>query len=1038
MYKFIAACAAILLCLNVNSQSKSVAAIELSRPDANQNWFIPAISESKLSKEQLINNFNLYLNLSGSNSFKPLSSKTAKDQWTHSKFQQYYNGVKILGATFLVHEFEGQIKSLNGRREDINDLSTIPQIDVLELPLLCLKKYPQLFIKDPEPNRHFTNAELIIMDKQYPNRSGEFKLAYKLDYDNHDLFINRRFYIDAITGEMILTYDLIQSCVGGKGIAQTLYHGDQEMEFELIDSEYQLTDNTRGNGIQTISESGRAYKDQDNYWEKGSFAQRRGALDIQFGSQKTIDFYKKYFDRDGVDGNNLKLVNKLRDTVYLVNAFWNSTGTLFGIGDSINTGPITSIDIVGHELTHGVTQFTCGLEYLYESGALNEGLSDIFGKAIEQEYDPVGFNWLLGGKPFVKKDTAFRNMADPNHYRNPKLYKGKFWISNSSDNGGVHTNSGVINYWFYILSVGESGTNEAGQSYVVEKLGMIPTLKILYDAMDNYLTSTSYYFDVREATLLIAEKNYGKCSKEYLNIAEAWKAVGVGKGLNENDLQLVNNKIPQIACKEGLFPVEIRIVNLSCNNTIPKGTDMVFSISVPQKNKIVENFTTTADILPGGSFVYAFVNPAKIDRNISITVEASIANDVDTSNNRITMAITKNANSDHDFRAVQVQINGSSCENGFLRARVSSNYTGCSPVPKGTELQLNLKYDNQVITKTFKTTTTIFPGNQYQSPFFNLDRVFSGYKKILGELDYARDTVDSNNTTYFNAVYINNVGFGYLESFSGNQFDSSLLGLKIDSFQNVKIQSDFINSESIVFTGGKIYNTANKFIPTNGSNLADFISSNPKFTSTLYLCVDTKDLSKAKLSFDYIQKLGAFPYDSILNSQSFAAGTRVQFRNETGSLIGMPNYIQSASREALNQYYEQDIPINGAAITIEITSITLNGVVDSSTLQIDTSSDLVIFDNIKIFKETVKTNQEFSKELLVEPNPFHESFKLYVDPTYGDMHYLIVNPMGIVVEKGNLHPEWNELVGKDLSSGSYILRCINSKGKMFYSKLVKN
>lgn len=144
-------------------------------------------------------------------------------------------------------------------------------------------------------------------------------------------------------------------------------------------------------------------------------------------------------------------------------------------------------------------------------------------------------------------------MADPNHYRNPKLYKGKYWINNSSDNGGVHTNSGVINYWFYILSVGESGTNEAGQTYVVEKLGMIPTLNILYDAMDNYLTSTSYYFDVREATLLIAEKNYGKCSKEYLNIAEAWKAVGVGKGLNENDLQLVNNKIPQIACKEGLF-----------------------------------------------------------------------------------------------------------------------------------------------------------------------------------------------------------------------------------------------------------------------------------------------------------------------------------------------------------------------------------------------------------------------------------------------------------------------------------------------------
>ena len=144
------------------------------------------------------------------------------------------------------------------------------------------------------------------------------------------------------------------------------------------------------------------------------------------------------------------------------------------------------------------------------------------------------------------------------------------------------------------------------------------------------------------------------------------------------------------------------------------------------------------------------------------------------------MAITKNANSDHDFRSVQIQINGSSCENGFLRARVTSNYTGCSTVPKGTIMQLNLSCDNLVITKKFTTTTTIFPGNQYQSPFFNLDKVFSGYKKILGVLDYDKDTVDTNNSAYFNAVYINNVGFGYLESFSGNEFDSTLLGLKID------------------------------------------------------------------------------------------------------------------------------------------------------------------------------------------------------------------------------------------------------------------
>lgn len=86
-----------------------------------------------------------------------------------------------------------------------------------------------------------------------------------------------------------------------------------------------------------------------------------------------------------------------------------------------------------------------------------------------------------------------------------------------------------------------------------------------------------------EATLTITENQYGKCSKEYRNIAEAWKAVGMGLGVTEADLLLVNNKIPLVTCKEGLYPVEVRLVNQSCDKSYPAGTDIQFSIQITGK-----------------------------------------------------------------------------------------------------------------------------------------------------------------------------------------------------------------------------------------------------------------------------------------------------------------------------------------------------------------------------------------------------------------------------------------------------------------------
>ncbi|MBK9721476.1 MAG: M4 family metallopeptidase [Saprospiraceae bacterium] len=1034
----------ILLCfissffiMPVFSQIAGVSILEKQIQHGNAVWYQLKTAEPTKAS-QFFSKYAFEIGLTEQTEMKLVYSNTESKSVHHYKFQQYHNGIRVLGAEMILHESNGNVETLNGTFGKNLSIETNAKIEshaVLDLALKLLPSTKYVWENDASL---YPKPELLIMDKAFPENSGDFILVYKVDIYSLNPFAKMRYYFNAENGELVLSHSILHACFGGIGDAHTLYHGIRPMETSVMTTgRFELVDNTRGNGIETMSASGRKYTDGDNIWEKDSFPQRKGALDVHFGSQSTYDYYKNHFNRNGIDGKNGKLINRIVDSVTLVNAFWEGAGTLFGIGDNKDTGPLTSLDVVAHEMTHGVTQFTCGLEYLYECGALNEGFSDIFGKAVEFEYDSANFNWLLGSRFFFKPDTAFRSLSNPNRFKNPKNYKGSFWVANSSDNGGVHSNSGVINHWFYLLVEGGIGTNETGKTYNVEKIGMDAAIQLVYNAMTNYLISTSFYFDVREATLTITENQYGKCSKEYRNIAEAWKAVGMGLGVTEADLLLVNNKIPLVTCKEGLYPVEVRLVNQSCDKSYPAGTDIQFSIQITGKNPIIENYTSTQDLLPGESFIYKFLSPARIDKtNTRINIYALLPDDIDTSNNRVQITVTKNNNSDHDFRVNSLNISGSPCENKQLRATVNANFNGCSPVPAGTELDLVLKFDNQEIIKKVKTVTTIYPGANYRSTAFDIDRTFAGYKRILATLGYPLDTVLTNNSTSFNAVYINNAEIGYLEPFDNTTFDSTLLGIKKDSFQVVNIH-DIGTSPAIIFSGGKIFNAANSFIPTNGPTLANFMSSNPKFTSTLYLCVNTENLQKAILSFDYIHKLGTTVYDStLLTSPIYAAATRIIFKNEQGTTIGMPSYISDANTELKLNYYESDIPLTGGPISIEITNITLDGPIDENVSSLE-FKDYVLIDNLKISGEIVFTNQADQIKIQVDPNPFGDHILLSVLNEKLPLNYKLVNSLGSIAMQDKIVGNNMEIKTHELPTGTYILQIFNSAGILKSEKLIK-
>ena len=196
---------------------------------------------------------------------------------------------------------------------------------------------------------------------------------------------------------------------------------------------------------------------------------------------------------------------------------------VFGDGGSVFSAPPTCPEICAHELTHGITEFSAGLIYQDESGALNESFSDIFGTVIEAEFYPTGWDWIMGAQ-VTANGSGIRNMQDPPLKNNPDTYGGPLWVPG----GSVHSNSGVQNKWFQLLTDGGADTNAVGDIYSVNGIGMTKAAAISFRNLTVYLTPASTYADARFFAIESAKDLYGTCSNEMVETVNAWYAVGVG------------------------------------------------------------------------------------------------------------------------------------------------------------------------------------------------------------------------------------------------------------------------------------------------------------------------------------------------------------------------------------------------------------------------------------------------------------------------------------------------------------------------------
>ncbi|MCG2760014.1 MAG: M4 family metallopeptidase, partial [Candidatus Delongbacteria bacterium] len=272
----------------------------------------------------------------------------------------------------------------------------------------------------------------------------------------------------------------------------------------------------------TIYSSSIDFTDSDTFFETDG-----AAVNAHWGTERTYDYYLDVHGRNSYDDNGAALKSYVHYDLNFFNAFWDGYVMTYGDGDGYTATALVSLDIVGHEITHAVTERTAGLIYSYESGAVNESFSDIFGQSIEFHNNDSTASWNLGDEIYLDGVSMVRSMNDPNSQGDPDTYLGINWESGSSDNGGVHTNSGVQNYWYYLLVDGGTGTNDNSYNYNVSGIGLESAEQIAYRNLSVYLTPGSQYIDARAGSEQAAIDLFGAGSDEYYSVVEAWNAVGV-------------------------------------------------------------------------------------------------------------------------------------------------------------------------------------------------------------------------------------------------------------------------------------------------------------------------------------------------------------------------------------------------------------------------------------------------------------------------------------------------------------------------------
>ncbi len=475
--------------------------------------------------------------------FRTMDLHTDNMGFDHLKMQQYYKGIKVYGGQIILHGQNNSWNCFNGTYYPTPEisglnpaLSALDATEVVTGDLPSYKSYEMLTPFEKTLLQGYTGpeTELIIY---HPNRdAGSEMLCYHISI-MANVLDRWEYFIDAQTGQIVHKYKNMCSdgpatatAVDLNGVSRTINTYLKNGYYYLIDatrpmfnpSQSDLPNNPVG-ALWTIDAQNSSPNNASLYQltSVSNVWNNPKAVSAHYNAGIAYEYYKNTHSRNSLDGNGGTIISVINmaddDGGGLDNAFWNGYYMCYGNGRILFYPLAGGLDVAAHEMTHGVIQHTANLEYQYESGAINEACADIAGSMVDRDDWHIGEDIIMPGGPYT---TGYlRDMSNPHNggtvlgdagyqpMHVDEMYHG------SEDNGGVHINSGVINYAYYLFATAVSKSKAE---------------KVYYRALTQYMTMSSQFIDCRLAFEKAAKDLYGDNSSEYQAVVSAFYQVGIG------------------------------------------------------------------------------------------------------------------------------------------------------------------------------------------------------------------------------------------------------------------------------------------------------------------------------------------------------------------------------------------------------------------------------------------------------------------------------------------------------------------------------
>jgi Zn-dependent metalloprotease len=479
--------------------------------------------------------FQKYLQPNKDIAFVLIDDQTTEDGNRHQKFQQYYKGILVEHGIYILHANKSKVYAIGGEFYPITTIPTetsLSEKQVLQSTLKTIGATKYAWedvveennlknVREDNTATNYPKGELVIWHhKQQDNRTETYRLCYKFSISSVEPHYSANYYVDANSGEILANFS--NSC-SIEGDGQTAYNGVKRIVSRQVSpTSFLLADDTRK--IQTEDIATDIFSNNSANWLNLSNARKEAGVSAHWGVMRTHDYFLSTHNRKGYDGSGAKVLNYIARDGYDNANFLNGTITC---GVTPFGRFWVSLDVMAHEWAHGVCKTTSNSIYSGESGALNESFSDIWGITVKQNNSPsypFSANWLIGDDFIL---GGLRDMANPKSKGQPDTYKGINWQNGGGDFGGIHTNSGVMNHWFYILCEGKTGRNDKGYNYSVTPIFRDRVAQIVYRTESVHLAPNDGYIQMANKSLLATKEMFGLCSPEYVSVWNAWYAVGV-------------------------------------------------------------------------------------------------------------------------------------------------------------------------------------------------------------------------------------------------------------------------------------------------------------------------------------------------------------------------------------------------------------------------------------------------------------------------------------------------------------------------------